>query len=88
MLTIQNNPALLKGAGIINLIGEKEMAKIKLIHTGDMPYSIDGKAKNPGEIFETNESVYISQLIGAEKAAIVTKENEEQLKKKYPLKKQ
>lgn len=83
MLTMKNNSALVKGAQN----NEEVMAKKKFINSGEFSYGIGGKTILPGEIFESESNVHISQVIGAGNAVELTKENEKELLAKYAKKK-
>lgn len=88
---MQNNPALVIGAGIINENGEIKMAevkKIKVINAGELPFSYNKKPVYPGEIVEVVKDVHVSQDLGRGNIIEVTKENEKELTAKYPVKKE
>ena len=87
---MKNNPALVKGAGILNQKSEIEMAevkKIKVINAGELPFGYNNKPVHPGEIVEMVKDVHVQQDLGRGNIIEVTKENEKELIAKYAPKK-
>ena len=56
--------------------------KMKLLQTSTMSFAVKGKPVIPGEFFEIEKDVYVSQMIGNGSAVEVTKDNEKDLQKK------
>ena len=86
-LTTINSSALIGGASLSNKNnGDAMAAKKKYLNVSEFPYVIDGESKAPGDFFETEPSVNILQLIGAEpsRAIEITKENEKSLNEQAP----
>ncbi len=86
-LTTINSSALIGGAPLSNKNnGDKMAAKKKYLNVSEFPYVIDGGPVLPGEFFDSEPTVNILQLIGAEapRAVEVTKENEKSLNEQAP----